>query len=140
MLLAVFVVRTAPALWSNLRAGQISPPVPTASIDRLLEPLLQIRQPAEHLTRAFAPLPPGSRIVFVSRKGDGRWDFVYSAICYLTWPRGVEKVELGPSEDVTSKFPGYVLVAFCGVPAPTMPGVRLNIGPNLTLVAPDTPK
>ena len=105
-------------------------------MDRFLEALLRIPQPSERLEQTFAQLPADCRVIFVSAKNDDRWDFVYSAICYLTWPRKIDKVELGPNE----KFPGVAnpqtAVVFCGMPAPISPGDRWVMGPNLILLGP----
>jgi hypothetical protein len=139
LLLTAFAVRTAPNLWSDLRHDRIRTPSPNASMDRLLEALLLVPQSSERLNQTFAQLPADCRVMFVSAKNDDRWDFVYSAICYLTWPRKVDRAELGPNEKFAGASERSALV-FCGLPANAGPTGRRLIGPNLTLVDPVSSK
>jgi hypothetical protein len=131
----VFAFRTAAGFWGSVRAGRIAPPSANASSDGLLQPVLRISHPSEQLTQAFARLPPDARLLFVSPKGDERWDFVYSAVCYLSWPRKVERFELLPNQRFTSPASFNVATMFCGTVAPAA-GERLSLGPNLILVPP----
>ena len=105
-------------------------------MDRFLEALLRVPQPSARVTETFAQLPADCRVIFVSPKNDDRWDFVYSAIAYLTWPRKIDKVELGPNEKFSGVASEHTAVVFCGLPAPVSPGDRWIIGPNLVLLGP----
>jgi hypothetical protein len=136
VLLSIFVVRTAPQFIANVRREKIAAPSRYASSDRFLEALLRVLQPSERLLQTFARLPTNCRVIFVSAKGDDRWDFVYSAICYLTWPRKIDKVELGPNEHFHGVVSAETAGVFCGMPAPNSSGDRWIIGPNLTLLGP----
>ncbi len=136
LLLSIFVLRNAPVLCTHLRHDKTLPSTPNASIDHFLGALLLVREPTTRLNEAFVQLPPAAQIFFVSVKNDARWDFVYSAVCYLTWPRKIDKVELGPNEPFTANIPPQAAVIFCGM-APTINGQSGNsIGPNLTLLPP----
>ena len=129
-----------PQLWSNLRHEKMRAPSASASMDLFLEALLRVPQPSTRIIEAFAQLPVDCRVIFVSQKNDDRWDFVYSAVAYLTWPRKIEKVELSPNE----KFPGVgserTAVVFCGMPAFITLSDQRVLGPNLVLVGPTTSK
>jgi hypothetical protein len=140
LLLTAFAVRNAPNLWSDLRRDGIPTPSPNASMDRFLEGLLQVPQPSERLNQTFAQLPADCRVMFVSAKNDDRCDFVYSAICYLSWPRKIDRVELGPNEKFAGVASERTAVVFCGLPANAGPTSRRLIGPNLTLVDPVSSK
>ena len=131
LLLSLFAVLAAPKLWQNLRSGHVVPPSPTASIDSLLGSVLEIREPSTQLLRSAARIPPSQRTVFVSTKDEARCDFVYSAICYLTWPRKIDKVELAPNEAVPQSA---AAVFICGIGA-AAPQTQ-SIGPHLTLRIP----
>lgn len=137
LLLSIFVVRNAPVLITHLLHEKIIPAKPNASMDHFLEALLLVREPTTRLDEIFSRLPAGSPILFVSARNNDRWDFVYSAVCYLTWPRKIDKVELQPNERFSADmFPG-TSVLFCGTPATnTDARSRESIGPNLTLIAP----
>jgi len=140
LLLTAFAVRNAPKLWSALRHDRIPTPSPNASMDRFLEALLLVPQPSERLNQMFAQLPADCRVMFVSPRNDDRRDFVYFAICYLTWPRKIDRVELGPNEKFAGVASERTALVFCGVPANAGPTNRRLIGPNLTLVDPVSSK
>ncbi len=140
LLLTAFTVRNAPNLLSEVCRGRIPTPSPNASMDRLLEALLLVPQPSERLNQAFTHLPADCRIMFVSANNDDRWDFVYSSICYLTWPRKTDRVELGPNEKFAGVASEHTALVFCGLPASAGPTNRRFIGPNLTLVDPISSK
>jgi hypothetical protein len=136
LLLTAFTARNAPDLWNDLRHGKIPTPSPNASMDCFLEALLLIPQPSERLNQTFAQLPADCGVIFVSTKNDDRWDFVYSAICYLTWPRKVDRVELGPNEKFAGDASEHTAVVLCGTPTTAGPSNRWLIGPNLILLRP----
>ncbi len=98
VLLSIFAVRTAPQFWANLRSGHVPTPTETTSLDRLLASTLDVPHATQRLAEVLAPLRDDARLRFVSNKGDGRCDFVYSAVAYLTWPRKIDKVELARNE------------------------------------------
>jgi hypothetical protein len=128
LLLSIFAVLAAPKLWQNLRSGHAVSPSPTASIDSLLAPLLEIRQPSANLINATARIASTQRTVFVSPKDDARCDFVYSALCYLTWPRKIDKVEIRPNEPIPQM---NLAVYMCGLDR-AVPEAQ-SLGPHLTL-------
>jgi hypothetical protein len=131
LLLSIFAILTAPKLWQNLRTGRVQSVSPTASIDSLLTSLLEMRDASAQLERSASAIPTTQRIVFISAKNDARCDFVYSAICYLTWPRKIDKVELAPNEPPPhADAAEYV----CGN---HVDGANAqSLGPNLTLRVP----
>lgn len=134
--MAIFALRSTPKLWESVHTLRLIQPSPNASLDRLLAPLLRVSKPSERLAQAFAQLPKGSAILFVSRKGDERWDFIYSAVCYLTWPHEVRRRELLPNEPALRQQLSAPAV-FCGVSAPPAQDV-LSVGPNFVLVLSDS--
>lgn len=134
--LGTFVLRAAPELWRNVSRGSIIAPSSDASMDGLLKPLLRVSQPSGRLNQTFEELPRETGILFVSARHDARWDFVYSAVCYLVWPRQVERIELSPNEGFAGRIPAGSVAVFCGVPPPVDARHRGNIGPNLTVVYP----
>jgi hypothetical protein len=133
LLLSIFAILAAPKLWHNLRSGHVGSPSPTASIDNLLAPLLEIRQPSATLINVAARIPRAQRTIFISPKGDARCDFVYSALCYLTWPRKIDKVEVQPNEPIPKMD---LAVYVCGLDR-AMPETQ-SLGPHLTFHIPAT--
>ncbi len=140
LLLFVFAIRTAPNLWNDLRRGKIATPTPYASMDRFLETLLRIPQPSARLNEAFAQLPSDSLFLFVSPKNDERWDFVYSAVCYLAWPRKIDRVGLAPNENFSSAVSEETAIVFCGTTPSIDSRSRLAFGPDFVLLKPAAPK
>ena len=140
LLLSVFVIRTAPNFWNDLRRGKIVTPSPYASLDRILETLLRVPQPSARLSEAFAQLPERSSLLFVSPKNDERWDFVYSAVCYLTWPRKIDRAELAPNENFSGAVSEETAIVFCGIPPSIDTRSRLAIGPDFVMLRPVAPK
>ncbi|GEM_PF-4656011 len=133
LLLSIFAILAAPKLWQNLRTGHVVSPSPTASIDSLLGSVLEIREPSAHLTEAAARISSSQRTVFISQRDDAQCDFVYSAICYLSWPRKIDKVELAPNESIP-QFDAATFV--CGIDA-AAPQTQ-SIGPHLKLHIPSS--
>lgn len=109
-------------------------------MDAVLEPLLRVSLPSARMNRMFSKLPATSPILFVSAKGDDRWDFVYSAVCYLAWPRKINRVELGPNESFKDNIASEVAGIFCGTAPPDETPASVRIGPNLVVVAPIVPQ
>lgn len=105
-------------------------------MDRFLEALLRVTQPTARLNAAFAQLPAASTILFVSPKGDDRWDFVYSAVCYLSWPRKIDRVEVEPGQKFAADIADDHAVIFCGTPPTSTPRPAMSIGPNLVMLRP----
>jgi hypothetical protein len=140
-LFLVFFVRTAPRLWKDIHREKIPTPSPTSSIDHRLEPVLNLAQPSATLTRAFAQLPADYSLVVVCPTAEDHWKFVGCAIAYLSWPRKIDIVRLGPNESFAGSVSERAAVLFCGLPAPLSPNVdRTPIGPKLVLLSPVKPK
>jgi hypothetical protein len=141
LLLVVFLVRTTPRLWKDLHRRKPLTSSSTASLDRSLRDVFDVSELSAKLSRTFAQLPPDCRVIFVCPKtGHDSYDFVCSAIAYLTWPRKIEKVKLGPNESFAGGASEHTAVVFCKLPAPAGPGPRLTLAPDLVLLGPLTPK
>ena len=134
VILSAFAVATVPDFFNQLARQRFPAPSPSASMDRLLGRLLHISQPSLQLTQTLAEVPADHRIIFISARHDEVGDFVYSAICYLTWPRPIDRVELDPDQ----KFPDSALertaVLFCGLPAQVNGAEGRFIGTRLVLL------
>jgi hypothetical protein len=134
--LSTFAVRAIPDFVGNIVRGKVPRAEPNASMDAFLVPILQLSQPSRRLFSLFALLPANASILFVSTKGDDRWDFVYSAVCYLSWPRKIERVELQPNERFARPVRNDTAVIFCGLPAAIDSPNRVALGSNLVLLKP----
>jgi hypothetical protein len=141
MLFLVFFVRTMPRLWIDLHREKIPWPSPTSSMDRRLGPVLQLAQPSATLTQTFARLPNDCGLIVVCPEDKDDWQFVRYAIGYLTWPRKLDVVRLGPNESFAGVASERTAVLFCGLPAPLSSNAdRTTIGPKLVLLGPVKPK
>jgi len=141
LLLSLFVIRTTPRLWNDLHREKIPVPSPTSSMDRRLGPVLQLAQPSATLTQIFAQLPNDCSLIVVCPDDKGDWKFVRYAIGYLTWPRKMEVVRLGPNESFAGIVSERTAVLFCGLPAPLSSNAdRTTIGPKMVLLGPVKPK
>jgi hypothetical protein len=138
LLLSIFAARTLPDFFNNIATGKIISPTPNASTDGFLIPLLRVSRPSARLTQVFAELPANCSILFVSAQGDDRWDFVYSAVSYLSWPRPIDRVELQPNEKFGRAVADGTAVMFCGTPVAIDSRSRVEIGPSLVLLKPVT--
>jgi hypothetical protein len=137
LLLFIFFIRTMPRFWTDLRREKTPTPSPTSSIDRQLESTLRVAQASSLLTQALAQLPKDSRVIVAYPAGNEQWEFVQCAMAYLSWPRKIETMKLGPNENFTGVLPAQTAVFFCGLPAPPSPtSERINIAPNLELLRP----
>jgi hypothetical protein len=137
LLFLVFFVCTMPRLWIDLHRAKIPVPSPTSSLDGRLEPVLQLVQPSATLTKAFAQLPADCTLIVVCPDDKDYWKFVRYAIAYLTWPRRIDIVRLGPNESFVGTVSERTAVLFCGLPAPFSPNAdRTSIGPKLVLLSP----
>src|SRR5437879_6402090 len=135
VLLLVFFVRTAPRLWRDLQREKIPTPSPMSSMDRRLEPVLNLAQPSATLTRTFAQLPADCSLVVVCPSAEDHWNFVGCAIAYLSWPHKIDIVRLAPNESFAGSVSEHAAVLFCGLPAPLSPNAdRTPIGPKLVLL------
>jgi hypothetical protein len=131
VLLAIFAGRTFPVLARDLSRCRISTPSPDASLDGLLEPLLRVTHPSARLALILDKVPANGTILFVSARGDDRWDFVYSAVCYLTWPRPIEREEL-PMAGARRDPSAFQAIVYCGETEAPRPAARgVSLGPNL---------
>jgi hypothetical protein len=136
VLFLVFFVRTAPRLWNDLHREKIPVPSPTSSMDRRLGPVLNLAEPSATLTQAFAQLPVDCTLTVVCPTAED-WKFVPCAIGYLSWPRKIDIVKLGPNESFGGSVSERKAVLFCGLPTPLMPNAeRTTMGPKLVLFSP----
>jgi hypothetical protein len=141
LLFLVFFVRTVPRLWIDLHREKIPMPSPTSSMDRRLGPVLQLDKPSATLTQTFARLPADCRLIIVCPEDKNDWKFVRYAIGYLTWPREMDVVRLGPNESFAGVASEHTAVLFCGLPAPLNSNTdRTIIGPKMVLLGPVKPK
>jgi hypothetical protein len=136
LLLAVFVSRTAPRFWHDLRRDVTPPMAPSSSIDRILGSLIPTPRPSETVMQAFASLPADCRVIFVTPYSDDRQDLPYSAICYLTWPRQFERVNPAESGKFIDAMSDHAALLFSGVTPPSGLDRRLVLGPKLVLIGP----
>ena len=138
---SIFFAHTTPRLWVDLHREKIPAPSPTTSIDRRLEPVLNLAQPSATLIRTFAQLPVDCTLVVICPDDKDDWDFVSCAISYLTWPRKVDTVRLGPNESFADNPSELSALLFCGWPAPSnTDAARTTIGPKLVLLVSAKPK
>lgn len=129
ILLSIFAIETLPKLVDNIRHGRVQSPSPNASIDALLEPILQISKPSATLANSVAKIPPRLKVAFVSKENDDRCDFVYSALCYLSWPRKIDKIVGPPPPGGLTNAAVYQCGDHDASPAPLL-------GPHLALRLP----
>ena len=130
LLFLVFFVRTTPRLLKDLRPEKIPLPLRTSSMDRRLGPVIQLAQPSATLTQIFAQLPSDCSLIVVCPEDKDDWQFVRYAIGYLTWPRKLDVVRLGPNESFGGVASESTAVLFCGLPAPLSSNANL---PTLAL-------
>src|SRR5229473_7444867 len=131
LLLLVFFIRTAPRLWTDLHREKIPVPSPTSSMDRRLRPVLNLAEPSATLTQAFAQLPADYSLIVVCPTAEDPWKFVRCAIAYLSWPRKIDIVKVGPNESFGGSVSERKAVLFCGLPTPLMPNAeRTTMGPK----------
>jgi hypothetical protein len=141
LLLVVFFVRTTPRLLKDLHHRKLKTSSSTSSLDCSLRDVLGVSELSAELSRTFAQLPPDCRVIFVCPKAShDNLDFVCYAIAYLTWPRKIEKVKLGPNESFAGGASEHTAVVFCKLPAPAGPGPRLTLARDLVLLGPLAPK
>jgi hypothetical protein len=137
LLFSVFFVGTTPRLLIDLHREKIPVPSPTSSMDRRLGPVLQLAQPSATLTQIFARLPSDCSLIVVCPEDKDDWMFVRCAIGYLTWPRKMEVVRLGPNESFAGVVSERTAVLFCGLPAPLSSNAdRTTIGRKMVLLGP----
>jgi hypothetical protein len=137
LLFLAFFIRTAPRLWNDLHREKIPTPSPMSSMDHRLEPVLNLAEPSATLIQTFAQLPADCALVVVCPTGEHPWKFIRCAIGYLTWPRKIDIVRLGPNETFSGSVSERTAVLFCGLPAPLMPNAeRTTMGPQLVLFSP----
>lgn len=130
-LLFAFVSASAVRFWRDIKKGRVPPNEPLASVDKPLEKELGVRGAAGLLQDHLAPLPPQAHILFLSPKtDDDTWDFLYSVVSYLSWPRTLQKKALRPNEPATLDTGDVDVLICCGIPVPPEFTPRWSLGPN----------
>jgi hypothetical protein len=85
----------------------------------------------------LAQLPRSYPIVFVSPKhDDDRRDFVYYAVCYLGWPRKIDRVDLDAHEQFHRADSKQAVIMFYETQPSIESPNRWAIGPNLVVIQP----
>jgi hypothetical protein len=136
-LLIWFAARDAPNLFKELRHSPAIGFGPNASMNYFLEALLAVPRPVDRLDAVLAQLPRSSPIVFVSpKRDDDRRDFVYYAMCYLGWPRSIDRVNLDAREQLQrADFENAITIFYNTKPAIESLN-RWTIGPHLVVIQP----
>jgi hypothetical protein len=132
-----FAARGAPNFFNDVRPAPAIAPAPDASMNYFLEALLAVPRPVDRLNTMLAQLPRSYPIVFVSPKhDDDRRDFVYYAVCYLSWPRKIDRVDLDAHEQFPRADSEQAVIMFYQTQPSIESPNRWTIGPNLVVIQP----
>jgi hypothetical protein len=137
LLLIWFAAHDAPNLFKEVRRDPAITSAPDASMNYFLEALLAVPRPVDRLNAILAQLPRSYPIFFVSlKRDDDRRDFVYYAVCYLGWPRKINRVELDEHEQFQRADSEQAVIMFYKARPSIESPNRWTIGPNLVVIPP----
>ena len=93
------------------------------------------------MSQTFAQLPADCRVILLCPDDTGEWKFVRGAISYLTWPRKIYMVKLGPTENFAGNISESDVVLFGGLPVTPDPNrTQTTIAPKLVMLGPTISK
>jgi hypothetical protein len=137
LLLIWFAARDAPNLFNEVRRDPAITSAPDASMNYFLEALLAVPRPVDRLNAILEQLPRSYPIVFVSlKRDDDRRDFVYYAVCYLSWPRKIDRMDLDEHEQFHRADSEQAVIMFYKARPSIESPNRWTIGPNLVVIPP----
>lgn len=137
LLLIWFAARDAPNLFNEVRPDPAITSAPDASMNYFLEALLAVPRPVDRLNSILEQLPRSYPIVFVSLKRyDDRRDFIYYAVCYLSWPRKIDRMDLDEHERFHRADSEQAVIMFYQTQPSIESPNRWTIGPNLVVIPP----
>ncbi len=144
VLIVAFVVVGGRETFPALREGEFYRPAPYASTDAYLEGLTGTRGGSELILQTLDKIPADRPLVYFCPKGDGRWDFVFGLMSYLSWPRDIRKVEvpagaLGEKLAATDHAAAGALI-FCALQPPAGFTRGWRIGSQILIVPTPEPQ
>ena len=137
-LFVVFLALSLPIVAPAILENKIGPIDPNHSTDSYLSGLTRVRNGSDLFESLVNRLPRDKSLVILVDAGNSPSEFLGMLVAYLSWPRDVQIVRVGPStyarELAAIKDTSASGVIFCDLKPPIWIKSKMNFGSSITFV------
>jgi hypothetical protein len=138
VLFAVFIALSISTVGPAIIENKIGPIEPNHSTDSYLIGLTHVQRGSELFVQGIETLPRDKSIDIFVNAGNSPSEFLGMLVAYLSWPRDVRIVRVGPStysqELAAIKKSSVSAVILCDLKPPASINDVAHFGPSITLV------